>query len=98
MKTFRRDLWHRVPRIIRQTLVGTLGILIIILGIILIPLPGPGWAIVFAGLAVLATEFPVAKRAKNWIVEKLRPYIDWLVAKVKDAIKRNQSKNKHKHL
>jgi uncharacterized protein (TIGR02611 family) len=42
--------------------VGLLGTVIIVVGVILIPLPGPGWLIVFLGLAVLGTEFPAAHR------------------------------------
>ena len=37
--------------------VAILGFAIIVTGLALIPLPGPGWLIVFAGLAVLSTEF-----------------------------------------
>lgn len=42
--------------------VGTLGTLVVIIGIILIPYPGPGWLVVFTGLAVLASEFEGARR------------------------------------
>ena len=42
--------------------VGLLGAFIIAIGIVLIPLPGPGWLIVFLGLAVLGTEFSSARR------------------------------------
>lgn len=42
--------------------VGVLGTVIIGIGIILIPLPGPGWLIVFLGLAVLGTEYAGARR------------------------------------
>src|SRR5215468_10502274 len=37
--------------------VGVLGGLVLVAGILMIPYPGPGWLVVFAGLAVLATEF-----------------------------------------
>ena len=42
--------------------VGVLGTVIIVIGIVLVPLPGPGWLIVFLGLAVLGTEFATARR------------------------------------
>jgi uncharacterized protein (TIGR02611 family) len=42
--------------------VGLLGTIIVAVGVILIPLPGPGWLIVFLGLAVLGTEFSSARR------------------------------------
>jgi uncharacterized protein (TIGR02611 family) len=38
------------------------GVAIILVGILLLPLPGPGWLIIFAGLGVLATEYTWAAR------------------------------------
>jgi uncharacterized protein (TIGR02611 family) len=42
--------------------VGVLGTAVLILGVLAIPYPGPGWLIVFAGLGILATEFTWAGR------------------------------------
>jgi uncharacterized protein (TIGR02611 family) len=42
--------------------IGVLGTLVLLLGILAIPYPGPGWLIVFAGLGILATEFTWAGR------------------------------------
>jgi len=42
--------------------VTVVGVLVVIVGIILLPLPGPGWLIIFTGLGVLATEYPAAGR------------------------------------
>lgn len=47
--------------------VAVLGTLIVIVGLILVPLPGPGWLIVFLGLATLGTEFPAAARFGAYI-------------------------------
>jgi uncharacterized protein (TIGR02611 family) len=47
--------------------VGVVGLAVLAVGILAIPYPGPGWAIVFAGLAILATEFSLARRALKWI-------------------------------
>lgn len=38
------------------------GVLVIVVGIVLLPLPGPGWLIIFSGLGLLATEYPWAMR------------------------------------
>jgi len=38
------------------------GTTVIVIGIILLALPGPGWLVIFAGLAILATEFTWAER------------------------------------
>ncbi len=34
----------------------------ILVGVLLLPLPGPGWLIIFAGLGLLATEYTWAAR------------------------------------
>lgn len=41
----------------RRVGIAVVGGIVLMLGIIAIPYPGPGWLIVFAGLAILATEF-----------------------------------------
>lgn len=54
------------------------GGLVILLGFILIPYPGPGWLIVFAGFAILATEFQFAGRALEWLKGKYDQWAVWL--------------------
>jgi uncharacterized protein (TIGR02611 family) len=69
---------HRSLNIAYRALVAVLGFAIIITGIALIPLPGPGWLIVFAGLALLATEFVWAERLLNFARSKVRSWTDWV--------------------
>lgn len=45
------------------------------LGVLLLPLPGPGTAIIAAGLAILAREFPAARRLLNRALDMLRRVI-----------------------
>ena len=47
------------------------GFLVVLLGIILIPLPGPGLLVVAVGLAVLALEFAWAEHLLERTVERL---------------------------
>ena len=51
---------------------------VILVGLVLIPYPGPGWLIVFAGFAILATEFAFAARALAWLKVKYEQWKDWL--------------------
>lgn len=44
----------------------TIGLAVTIVGIVLLPLPGPGWLIIVAGLSILARDFPFIAR---WITE-----------------------------
>lgn len=47
--------------------VTVLGVLVVIVGLILVPLPGPGWLIVFIGLTILGTEYHWARRLLGWL-------------------------------
>lgn len=39
------------------------GFTVLAVGVVLLPLPGPGWVVIFAALAILAREFTWARRA-----------------------------------
>ena len=51
-----------VADFIYRVAVGVVGLTVLFIGIVAIPYPGPGWAILFLGLAILATEFYWAHR------------------------------------
>ncbi len=57
--------------------IAVLGGAIVAGGLLLIPLPGPGWAIVFGGLAVWATEFVWAQRLLRFGRRVLKQWTDW---------------------
>ena len=44
------------------------GFLVIALGVLALPFPGPGWLIIFVGLAVLSLEFTWAGKALDWLL------------------------------
>ena len=54
------------------------GLLIIVVGLLLIPFPGPGWLIVIAGLAIWATEFEKAQRVLEFVKSYLRKWEEWV--------------------
>jgi uncharacterized protein (TIGR02611 family) len=58
--------------------VGVVGGLVVAIGIAAIPLPGPGWLIVFAGLFVLATEFLWAERLLEFAKGHVKRWTDWV--------------------
>jgi uncharacterized protein (TIGR02611 family) len=58
--------------------VGVIGGLIVALGVVAIPLPGPGWLIVIAGLFVLATEFLWAERLLAFTKKHVKRWTDWV--------------------
>ncbi len=55
----------------KRILIALAGGTVVLIGIALIPLPGPGLLVILAGLGILATEFAWARR---WVV-KLRSYL-----------------------
>jgi len=50
-----------IARSTRRLAILVAGLAVVAVGIVLIPAPGPGWLVVFAGLAILATEFTWAE-------------------------------------
>jgi uncharacterized protein (TIGR02611 family) len=57
--------------------VGVVGTLVLLVGIVAIPYPGPGWAIVFLGLAILSSEFDGAKRALRLVRARYDAVMAW---------------------
>jgi uncharacterized protein (TIGR02611 family) len=58
-------------------LIGVIGGAIVLVGLLLIPLPGPGWALVFVGVALWATEFRWAQRLLQYGRSVLRRWTAW---------------------
>jgi uncharacterized protein (TIGR02611 family) len=58
--------------------VGVVGGLVLLAGIVLIPYPGPGWLVVFAGLAILASEFTWAERVLRYAKGRYDAWTEWL--------------------
>lgn len=73
----RRIRSTRFGRLALQAGVGLVGAALIVVGIILLPLPGPGWLIIFAGLGVLATEFEWAARLLRFARTQVSRWTAW---------------------
>lgn len=74
-----RDRLRRRPRLEfgYRLAVGFIGLLVLGAGILAIPYPGPGWAIVFVGLGILATEFDWARRLLGYARERYDKAMAW---------------------
>ncbi|MFI8006907.1 TIGR02611 family protein [Streptomyces sp. NPDC086010] len=75
-----RPLGSRAPRVVRRTPllhllwkagVFVVGAVVVATGIVLLPLPGPGWLVIFGGMGVWATEFVWAQRVLRWTRRKV---------------------------
>ncbi|MGY1723779.1 TIGR02611 family protein [Blastococcus sp. SYSU DS0533] len=60
--------------------VGIVGGLVVALGLATIPLPGPGWLTVIAGLFILATEFTWAERLLAFTKRHVARWTEWVGA------------------
>jgi uncharacterized protein (TIGR02611 family) len=49
-------------RLTYKIVVTAVGVTVVLIGIALLVLPGPGWLLIFLGLGILGTEFPVVRR------------------------------------
>jgi uncharacterized protein (TIGR02611 family) len=65
-------------RLIGKIAVGAIGVSVILVGIVLLPLPGPGWLIIFAGLGLLAVEFVWARRLLRFARRHVGRWTAWV--------------------
>ena len=65
---------HRVYR----SVVAVAGAVVVVVGLIAVPAPGPGWLIVFVGIAIWASEFEWAQRLLRWGRQQLHAWNTWL--------------------
>lgn len=54
-----------------QVGVFVVGLAVVVAGVIMLPLPGPGWLVIFAGMAIWATEFVWAQLVLRWTKRKV---------------------------
>jgi uncharacterized protein (TIGR02611 family) len=71
---------NRAMNHVYRVTVAVVGSTIILIGIVLLPLPGPGWLVIFTGLFVLSTEFEWADRLLVFARDKVRAWTDWIKA------------------
>ncbi|MEU3506216.1 TIGR02611 family protein [Streptomyces hundungensis] len=73
-------LGSRAPKFIKasrplhlswQVGVFVVGLAVVAAGIVMLPLPGPGWLVIFGGMAIWATEFVWAQLVLRWTKRKV---------------------------
>ncbi|MYS92812.1 MULTISPECIES: TIGR02611 family protein [Streptomyces] len=75
-----RALGSRAPEFVKarrllhvswQVGIFIIGLAVVVAGIIMLPLPGPGWVVIFGGMAIWATEFVWAQLVLRWTKRKV---------------------------
>jgi hypothetical protein len=67
--------WHDHPAVVpikvvgrfiarngRRIVITVIGVLVLLAGLVLLVLPGPGWVLIFVGLSILGSEYVWAQR------------------------------------
>lgn len=76
--TYKAVRANRVGGLTIKILIAVLGAAVVAVGALLIPLPGPGWLIVIAGLAIWAVEFAWARHLLTFTKDKLLAWTRWV--------------------
>jgi uncharacterized protein (TIGR02611 family) len=96
----RKPLGSRAPRFIKasrplhrtwQVVIFLVGLAVVAGGVVLLPLPGPGWLIIFAGIGLWATEFSWAQRVLRWTKRQVLEWTHRLKARRQERRRRKES-------
>lgn len=63
-----------------RVIIGLLGLLLIIAGAPMVPLVGPGWAVIFIGLFLWSTEFIWARRVTQFVKAEVKAFEQYAMA------------------
>jgi len=58
--------------------IGVLGLAVVIAGIIMLVLPGPGWLVIFVGFGIWATEFAWAHSLLAFVRRQVAGWTAWI--------------------
>ena len=65
-------------RLSLKIVIGILGGIVVAAGIVMIPFPGPGWAVVILGLAIWAVEFAWARNLLEFTKRHVQSWTHWI--------------------
>lgn len=68
----------RAGRLGVRVIVTTVGCVVVAGGLVMIPFPGPGWAVVIAGLAILALEYVWAHHLMSFTSRHVKAWLRWV--------------------
>lgn len=67
-----------LPSKTRRIVIAIVGGVVLVVGVVMIPFPGPGWLVVFMGLAILSQEFAWARHTLHYGRRQYDKWTDWL--------------------
>ena len=63
-----------------RIVVFVLGLVVVLGGLALVPLPGPGWALVILGLVIWASEFQKAQTVLEFVKRQVKQWNEWIMS------------------
>ena len=98
--------WHDHPSVVWVKAVGRFigrngkrivitiaGFTVLLAGVALLVLPGPGWLLIFAGLAILSTEYLWARRLLSKAKDKAEQAKDAVIQRKNNRAERKAQRN-----
>ena len=64
------------------------GVVVFLVGLVLMPLPGPGTLVALLGASLLAKEFQGAAKGLDWLEVRIRSVISWANKLRRDGFRR----------
>jgi len=80
----------KAVKALRKVIVGLIGFPLLVLGIILVPLPGPGFLVMLIALVILSAEFEWAGKQADRVKAKLKDIYDKSMARAESIERRAQ--------
>lgn len=71
---------HPATHLAWRSAVGVVGGVVTVAGLVMVPAPGPGWAVVILGLVILASEFEFAQRWLDFVKRYVHLWNRWVMA------------------
>ncbi|GIE32965.1 hypothetical protein Ait01nite_060100 [Actinoplanes italicus] len=78
MRVLDRIRSNSTGRVALKIGIGILGGIVVAVGLLLLVFPGPGWPIIFAGLAIWAIEFAWAKHLLTYAKRHVTNWTHWV--------------------
>ena len=82
-----KQTWHTTYRAARRVAISVIGTTVVLLGVAMLVLPGPGLLTIVGGLAILGLEFAFARRWLQRIKKETRNTVD----KVKQRVRQKRA-------
>jgi uncharacterized protein (TIGR02611 family) len=83
-------MWIETLKQARKVVIAVVGFTVVLLGLVMIVTPGPGWLVILLGLSILSVEFVWARRLMKRIKKTGKDLTHKVFGETKPAPARDQ--------